>query len=46
MRTEAMTAEEERECASGSSARRHGFWAGVMDFLLSIPPGVCLRIGG
>jgi len=27
-------------------ARRRAFWAGVSDLLLSIPPGIAMRIGG
>ena len=26
--------------------RRRAFWAGVSDILLSIPPGIALRMGG
>lgn len=28
------------------AARRHAFWEGLSEFVLSIPPGVGIRIGG
>lgn len=27
-------------------ARRHAFWTRVSEFLLSIPPGIAVRLGG
>ena len=27
-------------------ARRHAFWTRVSDYLLSIPPGIAVRLGG
>lgn len=52
-----MTADEEREYADRihalrlaarleRRARRHRFWTRAHDFVLSIPAGIGLRIGG
>ncbi|WP_461474277.1 hypothetical protein [Microbacterium sp. HJ5] len=52
-----MTADDEREYADRirearlehrrtRRARRHAFWANLSEFLLSIPAGVGVRLGG
>ena len=52
-----MTADDEREYAErirearrerrrARTARRHAFWTSLSEFLLSIPAGVGIRIGG
>lgn len=52
-----MSAADEREYADQihearialrrhRKARRHGFWIGLSDLLLSIPPGIAARLGG
>ncbi|WP_214466548.1 hypothetical protein [Microbacterium flavescens] len=52
-----MTADDEREYADRirearlqrlrtRRARRHAFWSDLSEFLLSIPAGIGIRIGG
>ena len=52
-----MTADDEREYADRirearlqhrrtRAARRHAFWTDLREFLLSIPAGIGVRIGG